>query len=36
MDYLLFFGMPIGKDICGYPKDLEVLILRHFGKMIRA
>jgi len=36
MDHLLFFWMPIGTDICGYSKVLEVLILQHFGKMSRA
>jgi len=34
MDYLLFFWMLIGTDICGYSNGLEVLILCDFGKMI--
>jgi hypothetical protein len=33
-DYMLLFWMPIGTDIFGYPKALEMLILRHLGKMI--
>jgi hypothetical protein len=36
MDYLLFFWMLIDTDIFGYSKVLEVLILQHFGKIIKA
>jgi hypothetical protein len=35
IEYILFFWMLIGTDIFGYSKELEVLILKHFGKMIR-
>jgi hypothetical protein len=36
MDYLLFFGVLIDTDICGYSNGLEVLILCDFGRKIRA
>jgi hypothetical protein len=35
MDYWLFFGMPIGTDILGYPKVLETLIIVILARLLR-